>query len=1026
MSGPAAAHGPQNPLDAFLDNWRTSARVAGPEAAVVARAAQILGAAAHLTAHPQLAQVRAGVSRNEPEALAALGTIHALLASGCASSLQAAVGYAQRGAWADALRQAELTAIVAAAVGRAPENLRALVLLGRARRQQHDPTGAIDANERAIELATRTGDDEQRAIACDNLGIVLGNVGRWDDAIARFDESRELEKNPRGRLAIEINAANALASLGEYSVALHRLRKAITELEASGTGRRDLAVALDNAGKVLSGMGEDDEALAAHERARTLFDPADLAGRAVNALARSRVHRDRGEEQEAGTAFEEAHDLAMKEGERRYDEAHYRDGFAHSLATRLPPADPAYPLFRQGVAAKGAHAWKEGTARFIQAAKHARAAGDYALALRAEANLAALLADAERVEDALVVVTSVQREAGGRGLAHPEAMATGTLASLAARGVEITLPAGVLGALASTVVLDKIHARVVSASHLTTEEALWETYDAGFVANQLGKLAREHLSRSLALRYFEEAVAKARSVQVPQLLLNRLSGLREVRAWAGDAAGADAIAAELLALVSNGNCPELGEIVARRDLAAHVADRDRSAAIAHLRRAVEIFKRLRQHAPPGHHRAEVSRQFQGLHRFLARLQRDSGDDRAAFDTLQGEKGRRLLDVRALRRGTPDTPPTANEVETLLQQLATDRPCALVDFLVTEDSLTAFVVAPGQPVRTVIVEGSAKALEVEHGDMREREVRLARCALESPMLAALVERVTKTVPADARLFLVPDGPLHNLPMHVVPVGGRPWCERAAIAFLPASGFLRVTPSTQGAAFASVVAGDSASNLPHAAKECASVGAALGAEVLVGPNCTRSALEQRLKQGPLEVIHLAVHGRGDGRRGGRSSLLLAAEGGGTEWVPFDELAKLQWNTRLVVFSGCSTAVAGPRQGNELVGVARAALEAGAGAVVACLWPVGDQAAEVLMTAFYSTLSRTRATGVTDLRVVLDEARAALDVWVRTNDQGRRRDGSRDLLPAGVTGPAVDPSVDRVLAWAPFVLYGDPVWR
>jgi hypothetical protein len=162
------------------------------------------------------------------------------------------------------------------------------------------------------------------------------------------------------------------------------------------------------------------------------------------------------------------------------------------------------------------------------------------------------------------------------------------------------------------------------------------------------------------------------------------------------------------------------------------------------------------------------------------------------------------------------------------------------------------------------------------------------------------------------------------------------------------------------------------------------------------------------------------------GGRSSLLFASEGGGTEWVPFDELAKLPWNARLVVFSGCSTAVAGPRQGHELVGVARAALEAGAGAVLACLWPVGDPAAEVLMTAFHSSLSHARMARPTDLRVLLDEARTVLEAWVRSNVQGRRRDGCRDLVPADATAPTIDLSVGRILAWAPFVLYGDPIWR
>ncbi len=117
---------------------------------------------------------------------------------------------------------------------------------------------------------------------------------------------------------------------------------------------------------------------------------------------------------------------------------------------------------------------------------------------------------------------------------------------------------------------------------------------------------------------------------------------------------------------------------------------------------------------------------------------------------------------------------------------------------------------------------------------------------------------------------------------------------------------------------------------------------------------------LRAGELDVVHLAVHGRGDAHRGGRASLLLSDGSGGTEWVAFEELAAFHWRAELVVFSGCSTAVAGPRQGFGLVSVAHAAAERGAAAVIACLWPVGDAAARIFMTAFYKEFVLSRAVG------------------------------------------------------------------
>ena len=166
------------------------------------------------------------------------------------------------------------------------------------------------------------------------------------------------------------------------------------------------------------------------------------------------------------------------------------------------------------------------------------------------------------------------------------------------------------------------------------------------------------------------------------------------------------------------------------------------------------------------------------------------------------------------------------------------------------------------------------------------------------------------------------------------------------------------------------------------------------------CTRSAIEEVLrKEGELDIVHLALHGRGDVHRGGRASLLMANGKGDTEWVVFQDLIRLQWRAGLVVFSGCSTATSGPKEGHELIGIARAAAECGAGAVIACLWPVGDEAAKVFMTTFYKMLVAQRKSGVVDLRLVFDEARKQLRSWLSASSvkSNERRDGRSYSLEA-----------------------------
>lgn len=133
--------------------------------------------------------------------------------------------------------------------------------------------------------------------------------------------------------------------------------------------------------------------------------------------------------------------------------------------------------------------------------------------------------------------------------------------------------------------------------------------------------------------------------------------------------------------------------------------------------------------------------------------------------------------------------------------------------------------------------------------------------------------------------------------------------------------------------------------------------------------------------------------------------------------------------MVFSGCGTGVSGPQYGNELVGVALAATEAGAGAVLATLWPVDDWTTGRFMAAFYTELHRHRHEPTVDLLAVLDVARTAVRAELAVAPaKGHRRDG-RDLVieTDGAVAPReFDGDLAAQQLWAPFVIFGDPVLR
>jgi CHAT domain-containing protein len=93
---------------------------------------------------------------------------------------------------------------------------------------------------------------------------------------------------------------------------------------------------------------------------------------------------------------------------------------------------------------------------------------------------------------------------------------------------------------------------------------------------------------------------------------------------------------------------------------------------------------------------------------------------------------------------------------------------------------------------------------------------------------------------------------------------------------------------------------------------------------------------------------------------------------------------------VLSACETQLGAQSRGDDLVGLTRAFLYAGAPTVIASLWSVNDQATAVLMAAFYRHL-RAGASKAQALQAAQAETRAAYPhpyygaAFVLTGDPG-----------------------------------------
>lgn len=128
-----------------------------------------------------------------------------------------------------------------------------------------------------------------------------------------------------------------------------------------------------------------------------------------------------------------------------------------------------------------------------------------------------------------------------------------------------------------------------------------------------------------------------------------------------------------------------------------------------------------------------------------------------------------------------------------------------------------------------------------------------------------------------------------------------------------------------------------------------------QLWLGTAFTRRRALDALAQ-PQGLVHFATHGFASREEPGLSALLVAADEAdqGLDVVSFHDLLLSDVRARLVVLGACDTASGNSRPGSSGASLAHALRVAGAGAVVAPLWSVDDEAGSAFMRAFYDALA------------------------------------------------------------------------
>jgi CHAT domain-containing protein len=153
------------------------------------------------------------------------------------------------------------------------------------------------------------------------------------------------------------------------------------------------------------------------------------------------------------------------------------------------------------------------------------------------------------------------------------------------------------------------------------------------------------------------------------------------------------------------------------------------------------------------------------------------------------------------------------------------------------------------------------------------------------------------------------------------------------------------------------GDRAFDLPFAEREGDAVRSRRPEAMLLK---RKDAQEFRIRDlGPqASILHFATHGKFNAARPLDSALLLAPGGGENGTLTAGEIFGLALPGSLVVLSACESGLGQLATGDEILGLTRAFMYAGAPQLIATLWEIDDQATSELMDQLYASLGKEPA--------------------------------------------------------------------
>jgi CHAT domain-containing protein len=385
--------------------------------------------------------------------------------------------------------------------------------------------------------------------------------------------------------------------------------------------------------------------------------------------------------------------------------------------------------------------------------------------------------------------------------------------------------------------------------------------------------------------------------------------------------------------------------------------------------------------------------------------------RTAKEDEETETGRRIRDLRRSlnwyyhrieREQLSEEPPSPESVESLkvqaraceheLLRLLRELPCSgpvhavlgnsrtatlgeIRDALDPETALVEYFSIGERILAAVVTQESLAIVPVTLAPrittrLRMLQFQISKFRLSSDYITRFQEPLLRAVQAHLRelyeevfaplrhllnvhhILVVPYGPLHSLPFHALFDGQQYLIDTFTVCYAPSASIYALCdrePYKGGGS--SLILGVEDAKAPFIREEAQAVAEAVPEpELLLGRDATERALRENGRRSRL--IHIASHGYFR-----KDSPMFSAIRLADSYVSLYDLYHMNLPVELLTLSGCVTGLNVVAEGDELLGLARGLLFAGARSLLLSLWDVNDETTAEFMKLFYRRLPNQR---------------------------------------------------------------------